>query len=95
MSKLTEEYVRRRIGSPEEIAARHKRLSKSAELLSANIPDLIEQYEGKWIAVVDGQVRAAAPTFAALQKLVTQERFGADGQMIVRRIARHRRTLIL
>jgi hypothetical protein len=55
---------------------------------------MIDQYEGKWVAVLDGEVRAEADDFETLLTAIDARGISRQ-RVLVRRILRDQRTLIL
>jgi hypothetical protein len=65
---------------------------ESATLFSA--PDLIDQFENKWIAAHDGEIVAVADTIETLLALMSSKGVQANESM-VRHIDREQKTFIL
>jgi hypothetical protein len=79
---------------PRAIAKQIHDFRRSAVMFSSDAPRMIEQYEDKWVAVLDGEVKLEADDFEALfSEIVTQ---GISRQhVLVRHVQRDQRTLIL
>ena len=56
------------IGDPKKVDAELQEFRKSAEVFSSNRPRLIDKYAKRWVAVLDGEVKADAESFQALLK---------------------------
>ncbi len=81
-------------GNPEEIAKGLREYSKSAEVLSAFQPRLINEYPMKWVGVYRGKVSAKADDLPSLMSKL-EKRGIPPGNAIIRFIERNQRTLIL
>jgi hypothetical protein len=79
---------------PRAIAKQIHDFRRSAVMFSTDSPRMIEKYENKWIAVLDGKVEVEADDFEALfEEIVAQ---GISRQhVLVRHVQRDQRTLIL
>jgi len=66
---LTPEVLRL-IGTPEEMAREMERLRRDLDWIEVERDKLLAEYDGRWIAVNDGVVRASAEDLAGLFELV-------------------------
>ncbi len=77
----------------ETTAAELQQFRRSAMLFSGGMP-LIEKYDGQWIAVCGGEVKATASSydgiFERMEELAIDARYA-----LVRHIQRNQRTLII
>ena len=79
---------------PAEIADGLRRFRRSAKILSSSRKHLIKDYDGKWVAVYEGDVKLAAKTLPELLRRMDEQGISRRDS-IVRFIERDRRTLIL
>ncbi len=86
--------VRMSEDDPVAVARELAAFRRSALLFSSDRPRMIDQYESRWVAVLDGEVRADAEDFEALLSLIDSRGISRQ-RVLVRHIQRDQRTLIL
>lgn len=84
--------LRELIGDPRRAIAELEQAQRSGQVLSADHPRLVDEYEGSWIALHDGTVIARAQTIDELLDELDPE---TRTHVLVRFIARREQTLIL
>lgn len=94
VSKITEQEVLGQLGSPAEVAKELEKFRKTARVLSASHPRLLDRYNKQWIAVYEGKVQAQGRTLRSLMSQVDAKRLPRE-HIIVRLINRDQRTMIL
>lgn len=89
-AKIIQEFM----GDPRKIADGLKRFRKSALVLSRQRPRMIEEYPQKWVALFDGEVKAADKSFEKLLEKIDEQKL-PRGEILVRFIDKTHRTMIL
>ena len=82
------------LGDPAEIDRSLTAFSKSAQVLSAEHPRMIEKYPKQWVAIYEGEVRARGSTFLGLMSQADKEGLPRN-ELVVRYIDRNQRTMVL
>lgn len=79
---------------PRELARRQRRFRRSSQFLAASYETLLKKYPNRWIAVLDGEVKAADRTLSGIN-----DRIAAGGiprsETLVHYLDRSRRVLVL
>jgi hypothetical protein len=86
------EELRCLLGDPQRIAEELRQARRSGEVLSSDRPRLLDEYEGKWIALHDGDVVGAADSIEDLLQSIDP---AARSHVLVRYMDRDELTLIL
>ena len=94
MMDIDKKELLEQIGDPSVIDRELTQFSKSARVLSADPPRLMDKYDKRWVAVYRGKVRATGKTLRELLAQVDQKEL-PRGHLIARFINRNRRTMIL
>jgi hypothetical protein len=91
---LSDADVAERIGPLGVLHSEMSEFARSARVFSGDSPRLIEDYPEQWVAVIDGDVAAHAPTFDAVM-----DQLDADGKprtrAMVRYVSEQDQTMIL
>ena len=93
MSTKAQEILRL-VGDPIQVDRSLRTFRKAASVLSSDHPRLIDKYPKQWVAVHDGQVKAAATTLNAVLSQVDKAHLPRE-EVIIRFIDRNQRTMIL
>ena len=80
--------------SAKEIDRELQTYRKSAEVLSGSHPRLIDDYDGRWVGVVDGRVAVAGNSAKNVTTKLLKSGIAPE-HAIVRFIEKNRRTMIL
>jgi chaperone required for assembly of F1-ATPase len=94
ITAMTEKTIDVANDDPRAIAKQIHDFRRSAVMFSSDAPRMIEKYEDKWIAVLDGVVRAEAHDFEALFAEILAQGISRQ-HVLVRHVQRDERTLIL
>lgn len=90
----TEEFLRL-LGDPKQAAGELARFARSAAALSSAHRDLMETYDGRWIALFDGEVLAVAETLDALLAQIEREHSAIRSHILVRHMQRDTKMLFV
>ncbi len=90
----TDEFLRA-IGDPLTAVRELEQVKRSAQVLSAEHPRLIDGYAQRWVALHDGHVIADAETIGGLLARIDEVDPASRNHVLVRFIDRHQQTLIL
>lgn len=93
MAHTTQEILRL-VGDPTQVDRSLRAFRKAATVFSTDHPRLIDKYAKQWVAVHNGDVKAAANTFKSLLAQVDKARLPRE-ETIIRFIDRNQRTMIL
>jgi hypothetical protein len=67
---------------------------RRSAMLFSNGASLIAKYDGRWVAAINGEVRAASPTYEGIFEQMQSK--GIDARYaLVRHIQRNQRTLVI
>ena len=82
------------VGDPSQVDRSLQTFRKAASVLSSDHPRLIDKYPKQWVAVHNGEVKAASTTFNGLLRQVDEAGIPRS-ETIIRFIDRNQRTMIL
>ena len=92
--KITHEEMVAAFGSAEEVHAELEQMRRDTDVLSNRWKELVELYDGKWVAAHDGEIAGVADTHEDLFAQL-KDRGIARSSAVVRHVERNPAILIL
>lgn len=92
--EITREEMIAAFGSAEQVHAELESFGRTSQALSRRWPELVELYDGKWIAAHDCEITGVADTHEELIVQLESKGF-SRGSAVVRHIERNPMTMIL